>query len=93
MQTAKVTILDNVVARNITTQRGPKTVYGQRASVETEAMRICIEVECDGPNFGHPVGAVLNWDLAADLVPGKFGVELARRMTLRPIEAAKVRAA
>jgi hypothetical protein len=91
MEQAKITILGAVESRNITTQKGPKTVYGQRASLETEAMRISIEIECDGPNMGYAVGSQHVWDVAADLVPGKFGVDLARRKTLRPFvaEAAK----
>lgn len=77
-----VTILEPVAGRNITTKNGPKTVYSQRASLETEQMRIQVDVECDGPNMGHAVGAQKMWDVASDLVPGRFGVELARRMTL-----------
>jgi hypothetical protein len=87
MQSATITILGEVEARNITTQRGPKTLYAQRASLETEAMRIMQEVEVDSPNKGYRVGDVFDWDIAADLVPGRFGVELARRKTLRPQQA------
>lgn len=91
---AKVTILGAVVPRTITGKNGAKTIYEQRAELETDAMRIGIEVECDGPNMGHPVGAVLHWDVVADLVPGRFGIELARKKTLRQpnVEAPKLTA-
>lgn len=83
-----VRILDSVTTRNVQGKNGPRTIYEQRAELETEAMRIQVPVECDGPNMGHPVGAVLEWDVSADLVPGRFGIELARRMTLRQPNAA-----
>ncbi|MGS0580774.1 hypothetical protein ACQEPV_011910 [Xanthomonas oryzae pv. oryzicola] len=79
----KITINSAVETRTVTTSKGlPKAIYSQRATLETEAMRIQIEVECDGPDKGYPVGTVKEWDLVTDLVPGRFGVELARRMTL-----------
>lgn len=96
MSNAKVKILEPVASRVVNTQKGQRTIYSQKAELETEAMRIQIEVEVDGPNMGHPVGAVKDWDVVADLVPGRYGIELARRMTLReanvaraPIAAAK----
>lgn len=84
---AKVRILSAVAPRQVSTKNGPKTIYEQQAELETEAMRIGVNVECDGPNMGHPVGAQLNWDVVADLVPGRYGIELARRMTLRQANA------
>lgn len=80
---ANVRIIGSVLPRQVTTKNGPKTIYEQQAELETDAMRIGINVECDGPNMGHPVGANLIWDVVADLVPGRFGIELARKMTLR----------
>lgn len=82
MQNAKITILESVNARTIQGAKGPKQIYSQRASLETEAMRITVEVEVDGQNNGYRVGEIFDWDLAADLVPSRFGVELARRKTL-----------
>lgn len=83
MNAPKITINSNVETRTVTTKTGmQKPVYSQRATLETEAMRIQIEVEVDGLDRGYPVGAVKEWDVVADLVPGRFGVELARRMTL-----------
>ena len=92
---ATVRIISPVTPRSVTTKNGPKTIYEQQGELETEAMRIGVNVECDGPNMGHPVGAVLHWDVVADLVPGRYGIELARRMTLRQanVEAPRVVAA
>jgi hypothetical protein len=92
MQKAVVTILGPVESRSIQTQRGPKTVYGQKASLETEGMRIGIEIEVDGPNMGYAPNSKHVWDVAADLVPGRFGVDLSRRKTLRPHVAAAAKA-
>lgn len=86
----KVTILSAVTTRTITTSKGlQKPIHSQDASLETEQMRIKIDIEVDGPNAGYRIGEVFDWDIAADLVPGRFGVELARRKTLRPVEAPK----
>uniref|UniRef100_UPI003F7FEEFE hypothetical protein n=1 Tax=Xanthomonas sp. 0924 TaxID=2835534 RepID=UPI003F7FEEFE len=86
----KVTITSAVETRTVTTSKGmQKPIYSQRATLETEQMRIQIEVECDGLDKGYPVGAVKEWDLVTDLVPGRFGVELARRMTLVDPQASK----
>lgn len=83
MNAPKITINSAVETRTVTTSRGlQKAIYSQRATLETEAMRIQVEVEVDGLDKGYPVGAIKEWDLTTDLVPGRFGVELARRMTL-----------
>lgn len=83
MHAPKITINSTVETRTVTTSKGlPKAIYNQRATLETEEMRIQIEVEVDGPDKGYPVGAVKEWDVVKDLVPGRFGIELARRMTL-----------
>lgn len=90
MNAPKITINSNVETRTVTTKTGmQKPVYSQRATLETEAMRIQIEVEVDGLDRGYPVGAVKEWDVVADLVPGRFGVELARRMTLVDPQSAR----
>lgn len=89
MEMPKITILETVTTRSITTAKGQqKNIHAQRASLETEAMRITIEVEVDGPNMGYPVGSVHRWNLTADLTPGRFGPELARKKTLVPDTAA-----
>lgn len=94
MSEARVTITGPVDSRIVTTKQGlPRTIYSQRATLETEQMRIQIDVECDGPERGYPVGTVKVWDVLSDLVPGRFGPELARRMTLVDPPAAKQRAA
>ncbi|KRG72490.1 hypothetical protein ABB27_01005 [Stenotrophomonas terrae] len=83
MNAPKITIKSEVQSRTVTTSKGmPKSIYNQQATLETEEMRIQIEVEVDGPDKGYPVGAVKEWDVVKDLVPGRFGIELARRMTL-----------
>lgn len=91
---ARVTILEPVTTRSITTSKGQqKAIHAQKASLETTQMRIQFEVEVDGPNAGYRVGEQFTWDVVADLVPGRFGVELSRRKTLRPVEAVKLAAA
>ncbi|WP_313475573.1 hypothetical protein [Stutzerimonas kunmingensis] len=83
MSNPTVKITTPVESRTVTTSKGmPKTIYYQRAEVETEKMRVQLEVEVDGPDKGYPVGVTKEWDLIPDLVPGRFGIELARRMTL-----------
>jgi hypothetical protein len=90
MNAPKITINTAVEIRYVTTKSGmQKQVHFQRATLETEAMRIQVEVEVDGPEKGYPVGAVKEWHLVADLVPGRFGIELARRMTLVDPQGAK----
>ncbi|WP_442684428.1 hypothetical protein ACSBPQ_07735 [Stenotrophomonas sp. JC08] len=90
MKAPKVTILTAVETRTVTTSKGmQKAIYSQKASLETDAMRIQIDVEVDGLDKGHPVGKVFDWDVTSDLVPGRFGTELARRMTLIEPASAK----
>lgn len=89
MSNPNVKIISAVETRTVTTKNGmPKAIYYQRATLETEEMRINVEVEVDGPEKGYPVGSAKEWDLVRDLVPGRFGIELARRMTLiEPLSA------
>ncbi len=90
MNNPTVKITTPVETRTVTTKTGmPKAIYYQRATLETDEMRIQVEVEVDGPDKGYPVGAAKEWDLVRDLVPGRFGIELARRMTLIDPQAAK----
>lgn len=90
MNEARVTITGPVDTRTVMTKQNlPKPIYSQKATLETEAMRIQIDVEVDGPEKGYPVGAVKLWDLVADVVPGRYGPELARRMTLVDPQPAK----
>ncbi|XQA67118.1 hypothetical protein ACM9XC_07225 [Xanthomonas sacchari] len=93
MNAPKITINGPVDTRNVTTSKGlPRAIYSQKATLETELMRVQIDVEVDGPNSGYPVGAVKDWDIVADLVPGRFGPELARRMTLVDPQGARAKA-
>lgn len=88
VQNPTVTIRSTVNARQVTTKNGQlKTIYSQQVQVETEQMRVQTEHEIDSPDKALPVGAVYAWDVTQDLVPGRFGIELARRMTL--VEPAK----
>lgn len=90
MNAPKITINSAVETRYVTTKAGvQKPVYSQRATLETEAMRIQVEVEVDGPEKGYAVGSVKEWDVVTDLVPGRYGIELARRMTLVDPASAK----
>jgi hypothetical protein len=89
---ARVTIKGPVNPRQVTTKNGPKTIYSQEGSLETQDLRMKIDVEVDGPNHGYREGEVLDWDLFSDIVPGTYGPQLARRMTLR-VKAAAAKAA
>ena len=92
----KITILATPETRQITTAKGAtKNIHSQKASVETESMRMQIDIELDNPNQPFAIGQVLEWDVAADLVPGQYGrLELARRKSLRPwVETKKLAAA
>lgn len=89
---ATVKILEAVTPRQVNTKNGARTIYSQHAELETEQLRTRIDVEVDGPNMGYPVGAIFDWDVYADIVPGRYGPELARRMTL-VATAANVKAA
>ena len=83
MNAPKITIKSGVNTRTVTTSKGfAKQLYSQQATLETEEMRVQIEVEVDSPDHAYPVGAVKEWDLVKDLVPGQYGLGLARRMTL-----------
>lgn len=78
-----VTVREAPTSRTVTTKQGTqKTIYSQRAEVETEQMRVSVELEIDDPTKAHPVGKKFHWNLTPDLVPGRFGIELARRQSL-----------
>lgn len=84
-----VTVREAPTSRTVTTKQGTqKTIYSQRAEVETEQMRVSVELEIDDPTKAHPVGSKFYWNLTPDLVPGRFGIELARRQTLVAVQAA-----
>ena len=84
-----VTVLEAPDSRQVTTSKGAvKTIYFQRAQVETSQMRVGFELEIDDPTKGHAVGKKLYWNLLPDLVPGRFGIELARRQSLVAQDAA-----
>lgn len=86
-----VTIKGNVETRQQNTKSGAvRTVYFQLAQVECEQMRVQTDHEIDSPAHALPVGGKFAWDVVADLVPGQYGsIDTARRMTLRPLEAAR----
>ncbi|MCD8456651.1 hypothetical protein LPH50_00180 [Xylella taiwanensis] len=83
MDMPKVTIMSGVNMRVVTTSKGVQMqIYSQRAVLESELMKLQIDVDVDGLNAGYPVGAIKYWDVVTDLVPGQYGLGLARRMTL-----------
>lgn len=90
MNAAIITVTGPVDSRNVTTSKGlPKTIYSQKCTLETKNMRIQHDLECDGPNMGLPVGSKYTWDIEADVIPGRYGPELARRQTLIPLDQKK----
>lgn len=84
-----VTIKSETKSREVTTKNGPRTIHFQYADLETESMRVEVELELDGPNGGHPIGKTFDWAIVNDLMPGRFGPELRRKWTLRDGTAAK----
>ncbi|MDG5822167.1 hypothetical protein [Xylella fastidiosa] len=83
VQMPKVTIKSDVAMRTVTTKQGTQMpIYSQRAELESEKMRMEIEVIVDGLQQGYSVGAVKFWDVVSDLVPGRFGIDLSRKKTL-----------
>lgn len=84
----KVTIKSPVQTRE--GQNGKKNSYYQTASVDCDQFRVEQDVYVDGPNMGYPVGSAHEWDIVADLRIGQYQrIELARRMTLKPISPNK----
>lgn len=93
---AKITIKKGIddsefQSRMVTTKTGmQKQVFSQRAELETENLRILIDLDIEGPNKARPVGSVWEWDVEGDVVAGRFGPELSRNLTLKPAAAAKL---
>jgi len=89
-----VKIRDGAKDREINTKSGKKTVYFQPVQVECEQFRVNIDMDIDGPADALPVGSVHRWNVLADLVPGAFSsIDLSRRMTLVPVDAAPAKRA
>lgn len=85
-----VKILEGCKDREINTKTGKRTVFYQPVQVECEQFRVNVDMDIDGPNDARRVGDKFEWDVVADLVPGAFSsIDLSRRMTLRPMTAAK----
>lgn len=77
-----ITIKSEPQSRYVTTKNGQKQVHYQNASLETTEMRCNVEVEIDGPQAGYKNGGVYDWHVEKDVIPGRYGPELARRYTL-----------
>lgn len=85
-----VKILEGAKDREINTKSGKRTVFYQPVQVECEQFRVNIDMDIDSPSDAKPVGAKFEWDVVTDLVPGAYAsIDLSRRMTLRPLAAAK----
>ncbi|NUO74587.1 MAG: hypothetical protein HOQ32_01095 [Lysobacter sp.] len=86
-----ITITGTAQVRQITDAKGfAKQLHFQAASLETDQMRVQIDVEFDAPEQAYRVGEKFAWDVTADLVPGRYGrSDLARRRTLRPLQESK----
>lgn len=90
---AKVTIKSEPQSRYVTTKNGQKQVHYQNAELETKQLRVQLEVEIDSPQQAYANNSVHTWDIEADVIPGRYGPELARRMTLVPVAEQAKRAA
>ena len=85
-----VKILDGAKDREINTKSGKRTVHYQPVQVECEQFRLNVDMDIDSANDAKPVGTKYEWDVVSDLVPGAYAsIDLSRRMTLRPLSAAK----
>lgn len=94
MQMPTVKILEPVSSRNIQTKNGVQTVHEQKVQIESEQLRLRIDLRIDAPDKAYPVGKLYGWDVVEDLKAGTYGMELARRMTLRDLtEAPRAKAA
>ncbi|WP_411831976.1 hypothetical protein [Pseudoxanthomonas mexicana] len=90
---ATITIKSEPLNRYVTTKNGQKQVHFQNAQLETSEMRVQVEVEIDGPQQAYVNGKSYQWDVEKDVIPGRFGPELARRYSLRDMAEPTKRAA
>lgn len=88
MQRGIVTIKGPAVSRTQQTKNGPRTVFEQPAQFESEGCRFQFPLGVDSAEAAYKEGTY-EWDAVADVVPSQYGPELARRMTLVPIEKFK----
>lgn len=79
---AIITVKGPVETTTRPSKNGPRAVYFHQATAETPSMRMQFELEVDGPNQGYKVGVRYVWNVIADVIPGRYGPELARRMSL-----------
>lgn len=81
-----VKILGAATEREINTRSGARKVFYQQVEVECEQLRTRVDMDIDSINDAKKVGERFEWDVVADLVPGQYAsIDLARRMTLRPL--------
>lgn len=85
IQKAVVTVKGNAEARNVQTSKGQKTVYEQAAQFQTEGTMFQFPLSVASPAEQFPIGDY-TWNVFADVVYGPYGPELARRMTLIPLQ-------
>lgn len=81
-EVAIVTVKGPVETTMRPSKNGPRAVYFHQATVETPNLKQQFELEVDGPNQGYKVGGRYVWNLIADVIPGRYGPELSRRMSL-----------
>lgn len=83
---AKIKITSEPKSRYVNTKNGQRQVHFQDATLETEEMRIKVEVEIDNPQVAF-AQVEHDWLIERDVIAGRFGPELARRFTLVPVKA------
>jgi hypothetical protein len=87
---AKITIKSEPQSRSGTSNKGkPYSVVWQNATLETENLKVPVEVELQHPDKPYQVGGVFEWEPESDLRVGRFGIELSRYMTLTPAQPGK----
>lgn len=83
-----VKILTESKSRDQATKSGTRKVFFQQVEVECDQFRTRVDMDIDSPDVAHKIGERFEWDAIADLIPGQYSsVDLARRMTLRPLSA------
>lgn len=85
---AKITIKGPATSRSGTSARTGKeyTIHSQPAQLETNELRTPFDLDLDKLTDEKPVGSIWTWNPEGDLRVGRYGIEMARFMTLTPVK-------
>lgn len=92
---ARVTIKESAKVRTGISKRTGKeySINEQKAILETDNMKMPVDLALPDGHKGYAVGEVFNWDIESDMRAGRYGPELTREWTLIPVRAATAKAA